>query len=103
MPAMATVPADADTHALLPIRHIRPNGINDAHHLVAWDAWILYAWKCAGDGEHVAMADAAGLHFDAHLARFGIGYLTLDDFESCIGLGDLNGFHTHSGGSAGST
>jgi hypothetical protein len=90
---MATVPANADTHALFPIRHLRPNGVNDAHHFVARDARILYAWKYPGDGEHVTMADAAGLHFDAHLAWFGVGYISLDDFKFRVGLGNLNDLH----------
>src|ERR1700736_4421433 len=94
MPAMTTMPTHADAHAVFPVRDIRPHGIDDAHHFVARHPWILDAGKCAGDGEHVAVADAAGLHFDAHLAPLGIGYVTFDDFERGIGLSNLNSFHT---------
>ena len=52
------------------------------------------AGKSAGDGEHVAVTDAARLHFDAHLARCWSGTVALDELELGIGLGDLNGFHT---------
>src|SRR5580704_11327271 len=97
MPAMTAVPAYADAHALFPIRHVRPDSVDDTHHLVAWNARILYAGNCADHGEHVAMADAAGLHLDAHLARLRLGDVTLDDFEAGIGLGDLNGFHAWHG------
>src|SRR5580693_736216 len=103
MPAMTAVPTHADAHASLPVRHVRPNGIDDAHHLMAWDTRVLYAGESAGDGEHVGMADTACLHLDAHLAGFGIGNISLDDFESGIGLGCLNDFHTRHGGSSGSS
>src|ERR1700722_562413 len=86
MPAMAPVPTHADAHALLPVGHVRPNGVDDAHHFVAGDTRVLYAGERAGDGEHIGMADTAGLHLDAHLAGFRIGYIPFDDFHTRHGV-----------------
>jgi hypothetical protein len=91
---MTTVPAHAGAHALLPVRHVCTHGVDDAHHLVPGHSGVLNARKCAGDREHVAVADAARLHLDAYLPRSRLGYVTLDDFELTTGLGDLNDLHT---------
>jgi hypothetical protein len=96
---MAAVPAYANTHAQLPIGHVRPDGVDETHHLMTRNARISYGGNCTDHGEHVAVADAAGLNLDAHLARLGLGYVALDDFESGIGLGNLNGFHPRHGNS----
>src|SRR5450755_65432 len=94
MPAVTAVPAHTDPHAFFPVGHIRPDRIDDAHHLMAGYARILDAGKSTGDREHVAVAYAAGLNLDAHLARLRVRDVALDDLESGIGLGDLNGFHS---------
>src|SRR5277367_1194110 len=94
MPAMTAMPAHADAHALLPVRYVCPDRIDDAHDLVARNPRVLDAGKSAGDGKHVAMADSAGLYFDADLARLGIGYVPLDHLEIGVGLGYLSGLHS---------
>src|SRR6202041_3958526 len=98
MPTMTAVPAHADPHTHLPVRHVRPHGVDDAHHLVARHARVLNAGECADDGEHIAVADAARLHLDPHLPRLRIGYVPLDDFEVSVGLGYLNCLHSLHGG-----
>jgi hypothetical protein len=94
---MTSVPADANAHALFPVRHVCPDGVDDAYHLMARYARVLYAGKYTGHCEHVAMTDTASLHLDAHLPRLRIGHVTLDDFEDGIRLGNLGDFHARHG------
>src|ERR1700679_1231787 len=98
MPAMTAVPAYARTHTRFPLRHVRPHGVDDAHDLVTRHPGVLNAGKCAGDGEHVTVADAARLHLDPHLPWLRIGYIPLDHFKTGIGLGYLNDLHSLHGG-----
>ena len=42
-------------------------------------------------GERVAVADAAGLHADAHMAGAGIGEFFLDELKRSAGGGNLHG------------
>src|ERR1700722_224378 len=98
MPAMTAVPAHAGAHTHFPVRHVCPHGVNDAHDFVTRHPGILNAGKCAGDGEHVAVADAARLHLDPDLPWLRIGHIPLDDFKTGIGLGYLNDLHSLHGG-----
>src|SRR5262249_37961132 len=43
--------------------------------------------------EHVTVANATGLHFDAHFSRTGLRNLALDELEIASGLGDLGHLH----------
>ncbi len=60
---------------------------------MAGDARVLDAGPRAFFGEHVAVADAAGLDLDEDVAGGGLGDFALDDLEVCSGAGDLCGFH----------
>ena len=97
MSAMTAMPTHADPHAFFPVRYIGPHRIYAAHHLVAGHPRILDAGEGTGHGKHVAVADTAGLHLDAHLARFRFRDIVLDDFETGIWSGNLYGFHSRNG------
>ncbi len=71
--AGAAEPADADALPDLPGGDVGADGVDTAGDLVARHGGIVDAGKGAGRGEHIAMADAAGLDLDAHLARAGLG------------------------------
>src|SRR5215475_85978 len=43
--------------------------------------------------EHVTVANATGLQFDAHFSRTGLRNLALDELEISSGLGDLGHLH----------
>jgi hypothetical protein len=75
---VAAVPAEADAVANLEDGDIGADGIDDSGDLVAGAAGILNAGPQAFLGEHVAVADAAGLDANAYLAGAGRGELFLD-------------------------
>jgi len=75
---MATVPAEADALAGPEERHVGSYGIQDAGNFVAGDTGIGDARKDAEFSDGIAMADATGLHADAHLAGTRIGELLLN-------------------------
>ena len=91
--AVAAVPAHADALAGLPLSYVGADGVDASGNLVAGDARILKARPAAFLHDRVAVADAAGFDFDAHLAAAGFGRGAFDDFEISAGLGDLNRFH----------
>ena len=43
--------------------------------------------------ERVAVADAAGFHFNSHLVAGRIRNISFDEFEIAAGFADLNRFH----------
>ena len=79
--ATAAEPADADALPDCPAMNLRSNRVDDADHLMAGNARILDAGKKALDGDEIAVADAAGLHADAHLAGARLGHLALHRLE----------------------
>src|SRR5438093_12887953 len=78
---MAAVPADADALSHCPLGNTSPHFINDAHNFVSWSAWILNSGPRAVFREHIAVADTASLHLDAHLPCIWGGNLAFDDLE----------------------
>ena len=90
---MAAVPADTDALPLFPCGNVRTQFIDDARDFVSRDAGILNSGPKAFFREHIAVADATGLHFDAHLSRHRRGNLALDDLEIGTGLGNLRCLH----------
>ena len=79
--ARAAEPADAGALPDCPAMNLRSNRVDDADHLMAGNARILDAGKKALDGDGIAVADAAGLHADAHLAGARLGHLALHRLE----------------------
>ena len=80
MATMLSMPADADALAGFPFRNACANGVNDADDFMARDAGILDAGKQAGLGDGIAVANAAGLDFDADGAGTGLGNVAFDNF-----------------------
>ena len=98
--AMPGVPADADAQAGGPARgDARADGVDDADDFVAGDAGVFDAGHEALFDEGVAVADAAGLDFDADLVGAGRGDGAGDEFEGTVFAGDLDGAHGGHGNS----
>jgi hypothetical protein len=91
--AVPTVPADANPVAEAPAGDAGTEGVNGPGHLVSGDTGILNAGPVALLGQGIAVADAGGLHADAHLARTGLGYLALHDLVGAFGAHDLGRTH----------
>src|SRR5262249_56421180 len=87
------VPADADALSHFPLGNTSTYFINDAHHFMSWNAGILNSWPRAVFREHIAVADATGLHLDAHLSCIGGGNLAFDDLEICSRIRNLRYLH----------
>ncbi len=90
---MAAVPAYADALAGFPVGNVGADGIDAAGDFVSGNARILDAGPMAFFHERVAVADAAGFDFNAHLGAAGFGNISFDQFEIAAGLADLDGFH----------
>src|SRR6266567_3970539 len=91
--AMPAVPADACTLADLPVGHVRADGVDPPGDLVAGDAGILQARPEPILDQDIAMADPAGLDFDAYLPAAGLRDRTLDQLELPTGLAHLHRLH----------
>src|SRR2546425_511647 len=89
----AAVPADADSLPLLPRGNAGPHFIDDACHFMSGNARILNSWPESFFREHVAVADATGLHLNAHLSCTRLRNLALDKLEICSGFRNLRRLH----------
>ena len=98
-PALATgvvlpaMPTDADPLPLLPRGNIFTDFIDDARHFVSGNAGILNSGPQSLFREYVAVANATGLHLDAHMPCSWFGNCALDDLEVSSGAGNLRDFH----------
>jgi hypothetical protein len=90
---LAPVPTNTDTLPLLPLGNTSTHFIDDARHFMSWNARVLNSGPRAFFREHVTVADATGLHLDAHVSCAGFRNLALDDLEICSGIGDLRHLH----------
>jgi hypothetical protein len=90
---MAAMPAHAHALAGFPLRHARAQGIDDADDFMAGHAGILQAWPLAFFHDRIAVADAAGLHFDPHPAGARLGNVTFNEFKSSARAGNLGNTH----------
>jgi hypothetical protein len=90
---MAAMPSHADALAGLPLSYVRADGIDSSGNFVAGDAGILKARPASFLYDRIAVADAAGLDFDAHLAATGLGRRPFDNFKISTGFADLDCFH----------
>ena len=92
MTTMAAVPAHADALARLPVGHVGADRLDGADDFMPRDTGILNR-VCAHHGEHVAVADAAGVNFEQDVAWTGFGNIALDQLDGTVGLGDLGNLH----------
>ena len=90
---VATMPADADALALRPPGNTGTELVEDARDLVSWNARILNSRPQTVFRKHVTVANATGLHFDAHLSYSRRRNLALDDLEIGSSLGNLGRLH----------
>src|SRR5207249_8197085 len=70
-----------------------PHFIDDACHFMSGNARILNSWPESFFREHVAVADATGLHLNAHLSCTRLRNLALDKLEICSGFRNLRRLH----------
>lgn len=93
MAAITTMPADAYALAGFKLSNTFTEFIHDADDFMAGDTRILQSGPQAVFYQDVAVADAAGMHFDSYPIgrRFGDG--TFDDFEGCARTGYLGNAH----------
>lgn len=87
------MPADADTLAQGPAFHLRAKQIDYAGNLMAGNFGVNDAGPLAFHAEGIAMANAAGLHADANMARTGFGDGALHQFQGTAGLRNLGYSH----------
>ena len=90
---VAAVPADTGALPLLPLGNTVAQFVDDARDFVPWDAGVLNAGPLPFFREHVTVADATGLHLDAHLSYTRLRNLALDDLEIGSPLGNLRHLH----------
>src|SRR5262249_3712028 len=90
---VTAMPAHAHALSFFPRGNAGPDFINDAGHFVPGDARVLYSRHHAFFREHVAVANATSLNFDAYLPCAGLRNLTLHDFKGGAGFADLRRLH----------
>ena len=93
MPAMTAVPAHADAHARLPVRHVRADGIDDARPLrgpARADIGCRGLRPLTVNMSLWQTPQACTLM--RTWPRLGLGNVALDDFESALGLGICTAF-----------
>src|SRR6185437_9908302 len=90
---MAAMPTDSNTLPRAPAGDTCPQRIDHARHLVSRHARIADTGPVAFLGQHVAVADPAGLHPDAHVSCPGLGNLPLDDLKVGSCRGNLHYLH----------
>jgi hypothetical protein len=91
--ARAAEPADTDALPDFPGGDLGADRVDPAGDLMARHGGVVDAGKAAGRHEGVAMADAAGLDLDAHLARSWLWGGALDELEWGVGFRDLDNAH----------
>src|SRR5262245_39317706 len=87
------MPAEAGAVSFLPLRNVRADRVDDAGDLVPRRPRILDSGKHALLGDHVAVADAAGLDAYADLALARLGNVAFDAFEGTLGTADGKDAH----------
>ena len=93
MSAVTAMPAHSDPLAQRPSGDVWTDRIDDSRNLVPRNARILEAGPGSLLGKRVAVADAAGLDFDAHRTRAGPRDFALDEFQGAIRADDLYDAH----------
>jgi hypothetical protein len=93
---MAADPADADALSLDPVGDAFTESIDDPCDFVARDAGIRDSGKKIFLSDGIAVADTAGRHFHANLARAGIGDGAVYNFNGSVcesNLCNAHGWH----------
>ncbi len=90
---LASVPADADALAPLPLRDTGAQFIDDTGDFVPWNARILNAGPRPFLNQRVAVADATGLDLDANVSRTRLRDFALDNLKIASWALNLGYFH----------
>jgi hypothetical protein len=90
---MAAVPAHAHALARLPLRNASAHRIHYADDFVTGDAGVLQSRPVAFLYQRIAVANAAGLNFDSHLAGSWLGNFTFYNFKRSTGPDNLGNTH----------
>ena len=88
--AVPAMPAQAHPLSCLEEWNVSPHSIHHASNLMPRYAGIGDAGKEAELGNRIAVANAAGLHADAHMARPRLGKLPLHHFKGAARCGNLH-------------
>src|SRR5579864_6066242 len=91
--AMPAVPPDSDALPYFPAENSRADGIDHAGDFVSWNARVRDARPRTFLGVFIAVADAAGLHFDAHRTRNEFWNFAFHQLKGSLGSRDLYGTH----------
>ncbi len=90
---MPSMPAYASALAGLPERHVRPYRVNSPSNFMPGHARVPQSRPVSLFYQQVAVANAAGLDLNSHLAPAWVRDRALDEFEISSGAAYLDDFH----------
>jgi hypothetical protein len=90
---VTAVPANADTLAWFPKRHLWADRVNAAGQFVPRDAWILNSGPMPFFYQHIAVADTASLDLNTHLPTAWLRDRTLNQLKISSRSAYLDSFH----------
>src|SRR3989454_10062503 len=90
---LTAMPAHSHALALLPFGYTGAQLVDHPHDFVSRNTGVLNPRPSSFFDEHVAVTDAAGLRFDAHVSRAWLRHLSLDDLEISSCFGNLRHLH----------
>jgi hypothetical protein len=94
MSAMASMPANSDSHSDPPFGNLAAHGVENAHDFVAGNPGILNSREGAKLGNRITVTDSACLHLDANLQAFGRRDIPLYGFKGPVRARHLNSLHS---------
>jgi hypothetical protein len=92
---MSAMPAYTDALTFLPFNDVPANRIDAAGDFVTRHTWILKPGQQSVLNQDVAVANAARLHFHAHLTGAWLRDIAFYQFPISTGLTDLCRLHFH--------
>ena len=90
---MSAMPAHADALTFLPFRDVAADRIDASRDFMTRHARILKPGPQTLFDEHIAVANAARLHFHANLAGARLRDIAFHQFKISTGFADLRRFH----------
>src|SRR5262249_25735897 len=91
--AVAAMPAYTHTLTRLPVGYTLAHRIHASSNLMTWNAWVWQAGLETFFHQHIAVADAAGFDFNAHLSTSGLWDFAFNEFERALGTSNLHDTH----------
>ena len=90
---VSAVPADSDTLIFPPVGNVRAESVDASGYLMSWYSRILQTGPETFLDQDIAVTNAAGFNFHAHLAWAGLRDFAFDQFKISTGSTDLRCFH----------